>query len=270
VTAVLGTPVQELAADGRPALLISDLHVPVDGGAVLARLDSALAHAERLGARVFVLGDLFDSYVGRRQVRVGIWRDVAARFAAAHGAGVEVQMLVGNRDFLLGPEFARAARLSLWPGGLRVRLAGVDTLLLHGDELCQNDVPYQRAKRWLRHPVTVFILRNLPLRTALWVAERARARSRKVVAYGDQGRFLPTRTALDAAFATGVGQVVFGHIHRRALGPWGGGRYWVLPAFDAEGIGLLVTPDGLQALRFSGALAAPEPVPPPPELSFPA
>lgn len=267
---VLGTAVQQLAPDDRPAVLISDLHVPVDGGEVLQRLGTALAHAQRTGARLFVLGDLFDSYVCRRQVRVGIWRDVAARFAAAHAAGVDVQMLVGNRDFLLGPEFAAAARLTLWPGGLRATLGGADTLLLHGDELCQNDVPYQRAKRWLRHPATVFCLRNLPVRIALWVADRARARSRAVVASGDQTRFLPTRPAVEAAFATGVGQLVFGHIHRHAAGGVGGGRYRVLPAFDATGVGLVADGQGLRAVRFGAAAAGPEPMPDPPECPFPA
>lgn len=269
MTTVLGTRVQQLVLDDRPALLVSDLHVPVDGGEVLARLRGVLAAARRTGARLFVLGDLFDSYVCRRQIRVGIWSEVAAEFAAATAAGVDVQMLVGNRDYLLGREFTAAAGVVVWPGGMRVQLGGRDTLLLHGDELCQNDVPYQRAKRWLRHPAMVFCLRNLPVRAALWVADRARARSRRVVATGDQTRFLPTRQALAAAFATGVQQVVFGHIHRHAAGSFGGGCYRVLPAFDASGIGLCLAGDQLQPVRFPAAGGAPEPVPEPPECPFP-
>jgi UDP-2,3-diacylglucosamine hydrolase len=110
---------------------------------------------------VFVLGDLFDSYVSRRQVAFGVWRDVAAAFAGAAAVGTEVWLLCGNRDFLLGPEFAAASRVHLVDGGVRTRLAGADTLLLHGDELCQNDLPYQRAKRWLRHPLTRAVARRL-------------------------------------------------------------------------------------------------------------
>lgn len=269
MTSVLGTPLAVLPADDRPALLVSDLHVPADGGVVLTALAAVLVAAQQRSARVILLGDLFDSYVSPAQIHVGIWREVAQRFAAAVAAGVEIHVLPGNRDFLLGAEFSAASRVQLAAGGLRVRLGGRDTVLLHGDELCQNDLPYQRAKRWLRHPLTRWVARHLPLRQALRVAERARQRSRRVVMTGDQDRFLPTRAAVAAAFATGATQLVFGHIHRHATGPFGSGRYWVLPAFDATSIGLLADTQGLRAVRFlsGGEL---QPVPPPGECPFPA
>ena len=62
--------------------MISDLHVGDDGGQVLVALEAAVDHAQEHADALFVLGDLFDSYVSRAQVRVGVWRDVAARFAA--------------------------------------------------------------------------------------------------------------------------------------------------------------------------------------------
>lgn len=270
MTSVLGTPVAVLPDDDRAALLISDLHVPADGGEVARVLWGVLRLAQRTGARLFVLGDLFDSYVSPAQVRVGIWREVAERFAAAVAAGVPIHVLPGNRDFLLGPEFARAAGVQLAAGGLLVRLGGQPTLLVHGDELCQNDVPYQRAKRWLRHPLTRWVARRLPLRQALAVAERARRRSQRVIQSGDQQRFLPTGAAVAAAFATGASQLVFGHIHRHATGVVpGGGRYWVLPAFDATAIGLWADAAGLRAVRFAAAGGEPEPVAAPAACPFP-
>ena len=250
---VLGTAVEELPADDRPALLVSDLHVAAGGGEVVENLRGVLAAAQRIGARVFVLGDLFDSYVCAAQIRTGIWRDVAADFKAAVDAGVEIRVLHGNRDFLLGPEFEAASGARLSAGGLRVRLAGADTLLLHGDELCVNDLPYQRAKRWLRHPVTRWVARHLPLRLALAAAERARARSAKVIAGGDPARFLPTRGALRAAFGTGASQLVFGHIHRHSSGPFGAARYHVVPAFDATGTGLMVAHGVFSVVRFAAS-----------------
>ncbi|MBL9079872.1 MAG: UDP-2,3-diacylglucosamine diphosphatase [Planctomycetes bacterium] len=249
MTRVLGT--QLFAGDDAPAaVLISDLHVPADGGAVVAHLDAALRAAAAAQAKVFVLGDLFDSYVSARQVRTGVWRDVAARFAAATAAGTEIVLLHGNRDFLLGPEFTAASGVRLVPGGLQVRLAGVPTLLLHGDELCQNDVPYQRAKRWLRHPCTRALARRLPLRWALAAAARARARSQAVVQAGDQTRFLPTISAVGAALAASGGRLVFGHIHHFAHGEMAGRHYWVLPAFDADPIGLWASDGRLEPVRF--------------------
>jgi len=229
---VLGTAIRTGPAAAR-AVLISDLHVPRDGGAVVEALGGALAAAARLSAVVFVLGDLFDTYVSRGQIRVGVWREVTARFAAAVNGGV----------------------------------GEVDTLLLHGDELCQNDRPYQRAKRWLRAPVARWLARRLPVAVALRVAERARARSRRVIAQGDQQRFLPTRPAVAAAFATGAQRLVFGHIHRHAQGRVGDRDYRVLPAFDATATGLVVAPGRCQPVRFA-ADGGFEPVPEPAELPF--
>ena len=263
MTAVLGTPVFP-SGDDATTFLISDLHIPAPGGDVVARLGGVLRAAQAAGGRVFVLGDLFDSYIAASQVRTGVWREVAAMFAAAAAAGTTVVLLPGNRDFLMGSEFPAASGVRLVAGGLRGPLAGVDTVLLHGDELCQNDLPYQRAKRWLRHPLTRAVARRLPLRLAASVGARARAKSQRVVQSGDQRRFLPTAAAVEAAFATGARRLVFGHIHRFAHGEHGGGEYWVLPAFDEQSIGLRTQGDSLVPVRFDAAGSAAEvPVPGP-------
>lgn len=222
MTDVLGTTVHTGPA-AASAFLISDLHVPQGGGAVVDGLAGALHAALRGRSALFVLGDLFDSYVSRAQIRTGVWRDVAARCRKAAQDGLRIVVLPGNRDFLLGPEFVRASGAELVAGGYRATLGGVDTLLLHGDELCQNDLPYQRAKRWLRAPAVRWLGRRLPLGVALAVAERARRRSRAVIAGGDQGRFLPSEQAVRAAFATGVARLAFGHVHRHAHGRVGDG-----------------------------------------------
>ena len=248
---VCGTQVHVGAAAER-AVLISDLHVGGAGDDVCASLASAVDHACGHADALFVLGDLFDSYVSRAQVRVGVWRDVAARFAAAAARGLRVVVMVGNRDFLLGDEFARASGVELVHGGYRAPIGGVDTLLLHGDELCQNDLPYQRAKRWLRHPVTRAVARSLPLPIARWAAERARKKSQAVIVSGDQSRFLPSERAVAAACEVGARRLVFGHIHRRSAGQFGEAEYHVLPAFDEHGGGLLVSPGRCEELRFGG------------------
>ena len=204
MTELLGTAIRA-GADAQRALLVSDLHLGGDGGAALAALDRVLAAAGDGGMPVFVLGDLFDSYVSRAQVRTGVWRAVAERFRRARdGACGRVVLLVGNRDFLLGDEFVRAAGCELVHGGYRLRLGDRDTLLLHGDELCQNDLPYQRAKRWLRSAPVRALARRLPLALAARAAERARQRSQNVVRRGDQTRFLPSRQAVARAFGLGI------------------------------------------------------------------
>lgn len=256
---VLGTRVFDVDGGELPTWVLSDLHVPKDGGAVVDWLAAVLASAARAPSRVLVLGDLFDSYVSPRQLHVGIWRDVAQSFRAAVQAGARIAVLHGNRDFLLGAEWERATGAVVVPGGIRTVLAGRRTLLLHGDELCVNDLPYQRAKRWLRRSWVRALARRLPLRTALWVAARARAKSLRVIAGGDQARFLPTRAAIEAALAVGVERVVFGHIHRLAQGMVAGGDYVVLPAFDRAGEALAPAAAAAAGLRVATAgTAGPE------------
>lgn len=264
MTTVFGTHIEPIPCEAPAALLISDLHVPSDGGAALQHLQAALAAVQRERVPLLVLGDLFDTYVSRAQVRTGVWRGVAEAFARSAAAGAPVALLPGNRDFLMGAEFVAASSASLSGGGFRGRLGGVDTVLLHGDELCRNDLPYQRAKKWLRLPLVRWLCRRLPLRTALAVAERARAKSRQVIAGGDQGRFLPTAAAVEEALACGAGRLVFGHIHRAGHGRVGAGEYWVLPAFDATGIGLWIDARGAGLVRLlPDGVRAPVDEPPP-------
>lgn len=268
MTTVLGTRVHAQDGDAEAAFLISDLHIPQGGGPAFTQLTYAIAAARAARAPLFVLGDLFDSYVCKAQVRHDVWRDVASAFAEAVAAGVRVTVLHGNRDFLLGREFEAASGARVLAGGWRGRLGGVDTLLLHGDELCVNDLPYQRAKRWLRRPLLQAIARRLPLRVALALAARARAKSGMVIRSGDQSRFLPTTAAVTSAMATGVQRLVFGHIHRFAHGHVGGGEYWVLPAFDAAAIGLRCQAGSLAPVRFRDGGG--DPVEAPPACPFPS
>jgi UDP-2,3-diacylglucosamine hydrolase len=255
---VLGTAIFDVDGGGRDAVVLSDLHVPHGGSPVVAWLADVLLRAGRSKSRVFVLGDLFDTYVTPKQLRAGICREVAGLFADCARQGASVAMLHGNRDFLVGREWTDATGCAVIGGGIRTVLGGAKALLLHGDELCVRDLPYQRAKAWLRRPLVKALARSLPLSLAEAAARRARAKSRMVIQAGDQSRFLPTHDAIAAAFATGVGLLVFGHIHRRAMGKVGGGSYRVLPAFDEAGV-CLHAGEGLTYVDRTGAPLPSEP-----------
>lgn len=244
----LGTEVFDVDGSDRETFVLSDLHVPHGGGPVVGWLGDVLRRAAAARARVLVLGDLFDSYVTPRQLRTGVHRDTAALFADAVRRGADIALLHGNRDFLLGREWTDATGCAVVGGGMRTGLAGQRALLLHGDELCVRDEPYQRAKRWLRRRWVKALARNLPLALADRAAQRARDKSRMVVQSGDPSRFLPPEEALVSALAAGAELLVFGHIHRLAIGQVEGGSYRVLPAFDERGVHL----HARDAIRFEG------------------
>ena len=242
---VVGTLVESARDDDRPrTVLVSDLHIPEDGGRAKDMFFDLLSAIEDPAeARLIVLGDLFDFYTGPKQNAVGVWREVAQALSAAVERGLSVTVLHGNRDFMLDGAFAERGRCRVVAGGLQIALDGQPCLLLHGDELCQRDLPYQRAKRLLRHPLTRALLRNLPLSVSTRLAARARDRSATVIASGDQTRFDPTADAMLEVFRDPVASVVFGHIHRPARGRFvaaegsdAGGEYAILPAFDETGV----------------------------------
>ena len=251
---IAGTRIEEAEDDDRAyTVLVSDLHIQADGGEVLRRFcDLVDDAAGQPNPRLLVLGDLFDAYAGPKQARVGVWLEVCSRLARAAAAGLSITLLHGNRDFMLDRAFAERAKCRVVAGGLRLRLGERTCLLLHGDELCQRDLPYQRAKRILRHPMTRAVVRSLPLPVALSLADRARKRSTAVVASGDQSRFDPVASAMIEVFASGAEVLVFGHIHRPARGHFDragvGGEYAILPAFD-EGAVHLVHRDGRLSYR---------------------
>ncbi|MCA8966052.1 MAG: metallophosphoesterase [Planctomycetes bacterium] len=232
--ALLGTAVFRWNQPVAAAVLISDLHVPSDGGAAFAHLQDAVAAARQAQRPLFVLGDLFDSYVSAAQVRTGIWRDTAALFGAAVAGGSPVVILHGNRDFLLDAHFERATGARIHPRGLLSRLPGGSACLwIHGDELCTLDHAYQRLRRVIRSGPVRGLSRTLPLGVGRGIARRLRSASVQAVAAK-----LPDEKSiqLDAARRwareAAVPRLVCGHAHEyRRVELGDGAELIVLDAF---------------------------------------
>jgi UDP-2,3-diacylglucosamine pyrophosphatase LpxH len=168
--------------------------------------------------------------------------------AAATRRGLAVTVIHGNRDFALEQRFAHRSGARVVAGGLVLRSGGRRFVLLHGDETCLNDLPYQESKRWLRANWIRLLLRHMPLALALRLARRARRKSRDGGSGHDPARYWPVADAIEAVFAGGFDGLVFGHVHVGACGRFEGlrgtGDYWMLPAFDDTGI-LLEVQDGV-------------------------
>lgn len=248
---VLGTRVYRDPLPARDVTwLVADLHVTHRPGeeVLCAHLDRVLkvAREDPSRNRVFIMGDLLEFYVDARQLQqpdaLPGWAILRRALVETTQAGVPVAALWGNRDFLLDPAFERATGCRVVKGGVRLDLAGQPTLLIHGDELCLNDVPYQKSKRWMRNRLvqTLWRVLPIPLRWRLKVGGSFRKESVRSTAEGDAFRFDPAQQGLDRVFSTDARQLVFGHIHRASRGPWLGpdgvvrGQYAVLPALDVK------------------------------------
>jgi len=130
------------------ALLISDLHLASERPRTVERLYRLLA-GPALGAEaLYVLGDLFEYWIGDDDLDDPLNGAVAQAFAQTAARGTAVYFMHGNRDLLVGVEFAKRAHAQLIPDPTLTDLFGTRTLLMHGDTLCTDDTEYQKFRAY--------------------------------------------------------------------------------------------------------------------------
>ena len=193
-------------------LLLSDIHLPNQPSPLRDAFARFLASPARAAETVYILGDLFEYWIGDDVGR----REYGPEFAALRAlsdSGVRVRFMHGNRDFLVGKDFAATTGVELLPDPLRLELAGVPTLLSHGDIFCTDDHAYQRWRRFSRNPLAQAAYHRLPESMRLRVAGTARAGSENkpsmIMDVND--------AAVRAAFVRyDVQRIIHGHTHRPA------------------------------------------------------
>ena len=203
-------------------LLISDLHLdPARPG--ITRLFGDFIDGEARGAEaLYILGDLFEAWVGDDDPSAtGAF--VAGKLAALASDGVPVFFLRGNRDFLVGRDYAQRAGFSILPDPAVVLLHGKPVLLMHGDLLCTDDTAYQQFRAQTREPAWQAKFLSQPLEARLAFAQQARAASQ--ARQGELRDAGTMETITDVAPATvddhflryGVDVMIHGHTHRPAI-----------------------------------------------------
>jgi UDP-2,3-diacylglucosamine hydrolase len=218
--------------------IIGDLHLDVgpgaDPGGTEAFLDwlAALVDVPRL----VILGDLFDAWIG--PAHVSLAAEALSGLEALTRRGTAVDVIPGNRDFLLDAAFEHRSGARLWPFGL----VGVDPeragaggrmLVIHGDELCTRDLAYQRLRRVMRSGPVGWAAPRIPRPVALWTAGRLRRASIRAVGRKPASEKQQQEPAVRALAAQhGCGTLVCGHAHvfRDEVVP-GGPRWVVVGAF---------------------------------------
>ncbi len=198
-------------------LFISDLHLDPARPAVTRLFLQFLAGEARQADALYILGDLFEAWVGDDDPDPH-HEDVANGLAQLHHQGTPVYFVAGNRDFLLGEDYANRAGMTLLQEPVTLELGGISTLLLHGDVLCTDDVEYQQframvhAPRWQQD----FLSRSLAERKAL--AGQARAESQRRGAVTRPEIMDVNAQAVEALFREhDVQRVIHGHTHRPGI-----------------------------------------------------
>lgn len=205
-------------------LFISDLHLDDSRPAVTALFMAWLHEAAARADAVYILGDLFEAYIGDDD-DAALIATVGDALRLLTDSGVPAYFVHGNRDFLVGPRFATRTGLRLLPDTSVVDLYGTPTLLLHGDTLCVADIAYQRVRVQLRDLAWQQQFLAQPLAARRTFAAQARADSAKHTGSTDVSIMDVTPAAVDDAFAdAGVQRMIHGHTHRPAVHSLSAGR----------------------------------------------
>lgn len=132
-------------------LFISDLHLEDQRPDITRAFFYFLDQFEGKAERLFILGDLFEIWLGDDALTETA-RRVSTRLKQFSATGCRVFIMHGNRDFLLGPDYARACGAQLIDEPCIIRVAEQDCLLMHGDTLCTDDRLYMDFRTMVRNP----------------------------------------------------------------------------------------------------------------------
>lgn len=205
-------------APGPPStLLISDLHLDPVTPAIADQFLAFLRDEARHARALYILGDLFEAWLGDDDPDPAARRIVAA-LRELSDFGVPCYVMHGNRDFLIGARFARETGARLLADRTIADLHGERVLLMHGDVLCTADTSYQRLRRILRHPLVAFVMPRLPFAIRRRLGRKLRAGSRMHVGSTAASIMDVTPAAvIETMRSAGVRTLVHGHTHRPAI-----------------------------------------------------
>ena len=201
----------------RTTLFISDLHLSAKRPELVAAFHEFVRGPARGAAALYVLGDLFDLWLGDDQLRDPLAAGVANAFAELARSGTAVYLQRGNRDFLLGERFAKASGATLLADAVVHDLHGTPTLIMHGDQLCTDDVGYQRFRAWWQDPVHRRRFLALPFFVRRGIGATLSAGSRRAIETKPEAIMdVNTDAVASALRERGVTRLIHGHTHRPA------------------------------------------------------
>jgi UDP-2,3-diacylglucosamine hydrolase len=201
----------------KPLLFLSDVHLAPDRPNATAAFHAFCAGPARDAQAVYILGDLFDSWIGDDELGDRFPAGIAAALRGVTQAGVCVYVAHGNRDFLLGARFAAETGVTLLPERNLIDIDGAPTLLSHGDELCVGDVAYQQYRARIRSPESQRRLLALPLFVRRLIARWLRRKSRRATSLKAESIMDVDEVEVATTFRdTGVARMIHGHTHRPA------------------------------------------------------
>lgn len=198
--------------------IISDLHLQTEKPEITTGLKEFLTHLPTDCKSLFILGDLFEYWVGD-DVPSSLSTQISTLLKETHNRGVRIYFQAGNRDFLLGDAWLKASGVELLPEAFKLNLPdGKATLLMHGDQLCTDDVEYQALRKQLRDNnwQRQFLQKSPQERIQLAQALRQESQQRTA---GKTHEIMDVNpdTVTQCMLKAQVTRLIHGHTHRPAI-----------------------------------------------------
>ncbi len=199
------------------ALFISDLHLH----AALPRTTQAFfdfLHQHAMQARqLYLLGDIFEYWAGDDDISSPFNQSVIAEIRTVSDAGIDVFWIAGNRDFLVGADFAKASGATFLPDPFVAKIAGHRITLTHGDAQCTDDLAYMAFRSQVRERSWQTQFLAMPLAQRKTIIEGLRNGSRHQQQNKSQTIMDVNAAAVDSLLnSNGTSIMIHGHTHRPA------------------------------------------------------
>lgn len=193
---------------------IADLHLAENRPDITACFLSFLENDAVKAEQLYILGDLFEVWFGD-DYKTKLTESVIDAIKILSNTGTKVYFIHGNRDFLLGKNYAKQADMILLPEKHLIELYGEKILLMHGDTLCTRDIDYQKFRKKSRSWWWQGFMTNLPL----WLRKRIADNYRKKSKQAQQMKSLDIMDVTESEVVKDLEEyncqlMIHGHTHR--------------------------------------------------------
>ena len=196
-------------------VFIADAHLKQAGDENYRKLLRFLAELRGTADTLFILGDLFEFWIGYRQVSFMHYLPVLEELRQLRAHGVSIVYLEGNHDFHMGPFFEETLSAKVYPGPAVVKLDCKLVYLCHGDQINRRDYGYRLLRLVFHNPLIRLLTHIVPPAVPSYIAERLGAKSKQNHhqrrAKWDYPRLM--REFADERFREGYDAVVSAHFH---------------------------------------------------------
>lgn len=198
-------------------LFISDLHLESGQPEIGEQFLSFLNGEARTAEVLYILGDLFEVWLGDDDPSP-YYGEMKVALRALVDSGVPVKFMHGNRDFMIGADFSAETGVEILDDPTIVDLYGDNVLLSHGDALCTDDVHYQQVRTMTRSPEWQAMMRAKSVEERIAFAIEARKESReRGEALSDEIMDVNQDAVKALMLEHNVNTLLHGHTHRPAV-----------------------------------------------------